>query len=76
MTPGQMEAAAAASASAASASAASASAESAASASAASAAAAAGTLLRWVGIRAFQTYQWLAAYMEPSQGRPKREMKE
>jgi hypothetical protein len=50
MTPGQMEAAAAAS--------------------------AAGTLLRWVGIRAFQTYQRLAAYMEPSQGRPKREMKE
>jgi hypothetical protein len=50
MTPGQMEAAAAAS--------------------------AAGTLLRWVGTQAFQTYQLLAAYMEPSQGRPKREMKE
>jgi hypothetical protein len=46
MTPGQMEAAAAAS--------------------------AAGTLLRWAGTQAFQTYQQLAAYMVPFQGRPKR----
>jgi len=37
---------------------------------AAATASAAGTSLRWAGTQAFQTYQQLAAYMEPFQGRP------